>query len=84
MPDFFGVIKGVFTMGEKARRKEVGGMLTRMDGRRSCRTMPAVRNQSLVCFARAGAAVVSPILAFIASTNARTFGEGSRVDGYTA
>lgn len=39
--------------------------------------------------ARAGVAAVgrrgvSPILCFIASMNARTFGEGSRVDGYTA
>ncbi len=31
-----------------------------------------------------GAPAVSPILAFIASMNARTFGDGSRVDGYTA
>ena len=31
-----------------------------------------------------GAAGVSPSLAFIASMNARTFGDGSRVDGNTA
>lgn len=59
----------------------------RLDCKRSCRRGPAIRNQLLVGGARVASTrvpAVSPILAFIASTNARTFGEGSRVDGYTA
>ena len=76
---FLGGIKGRIYSGRESRG-ESG--LEAGQKRVAIRIQPAARFDRVERSGAAGG--VSPILCFIASMNARTFGEGSRVDGYTA
>jgi len=75
---FFWGIKGRIYSGRESRGERG---LEAGQKRVAIRIQPAARFDRVE---RTGAGGGSPILCFIASMNARTFGEGSRVDGYTA